>query len=151
MAAVSGLGFVVCFVVGAVIYGNGAGTSASEITAYYARDSDRLRQIVGFAFVLAALVFFIVFVAALRRALPTGVGADTILAAGIGVAILIAAANALWAASAFTVEIEPNYHIDPRTHLLVEDAGFALLLSAAAFGIAFVAAALAGWVFSRRA
>jgi hypothetical protein len=51
----------------------------------------------------------------------------------------------------FTVEVEPNYHIDPRTHLLVEDAGFALLLSAAAFGIAFVAAALAGWVFSRRA
>jgi hypothetical protein len=151
MAAVSGLGFVVCFVVGAVIYGNGAGNSASEITAYYARDSDRLRQIVGFAFVLAALVFFIVFVAALRRALRTGVAADAILAAGTGVAILIAAANALWAASAFTGEIKPNYHIDPRTHLLVEDAGFALLLSAAAFGIAFVAAALAGWVFSGRA
>ena len=147
--AISGVGFVACFVVGAAVYGNGAGNAAPEITAYYTHESDRLRQILGFAFVLTAVLFFVVFVAGLRRALPAGVAADTILASGTGMAVLLAGANALWAATAFTVEFEPNYHIEPRTHLLLEDAGFVLFVSAAAFGIAFVAAAVLAHPFSR--
>jgi len=141
MAAVSVAGFVVCFVLGAAFYGNGAGNSALDITAYYARESERLRQIADFAVALAALLCFLVFVAALRRALPSGVAADTVLAAGTSVPILLGAAM-LSGPRARSPSLEPSYHIDPRTLLLVEDAGFVLFVSAGAVGITFVGAAL---------
>jgi len=44
------------------------------------------------------------------------------------------------AATALTAELEPAYRIDPQTHLLVEDAGFACFVGAAAAAIPLVVA-----------
>jgi hypothetical protein len=129
---VAGLGFAVTFVGGALVYGSGAGRTAAEISAYYADPSHRARQLSGFAIVLVASLLLVVFVSTLRSRLA-------VLSGGVTAGLLIGA-NALWAASALVVELEPDYRIDPRTHLLVEDAGFGLFISAAAAAIPLVAA-----------
>jgi hypothetical protein len=86
---------------------------------------------------LAGCVLLLVFVGRLARV--AGVG-NAALGSGIAATALLALANALWAASALTVELEPGYRIDPSAHLLVEDAGFAVLVTAAALAIPFVVA-----------
>lgn len=134
-ASLSGLGFVVCFAAAAVLYGSGAGSRPAEIAAYYARSGDRARQIAGFVVLLGGCVLLLVFVGRLARV--AGVG-NAALGSGVAATALLALANALWAASALTVELEPGYRIDPSAHLLVEDAGFAVLVTAAALAIPFV-------------
>jgi hypothetical protein len=62
-----------------------------------------------------------------------------LVSGGVSVALLLVS-NALWAASAFTVELEPDYRLDPSSHLLIEDAGFACFVSAAAAAIPLVLA-----------
>lgn len=136
-AALSGIGFVVCFAVAAALYGSGAGSGPAEIAAYYASSGDRARQIAGFAVLLAGCILLLVFVGRLCRVACVGYAA---LGSGFAAAGLLALTNALWAASAFTVELEHGYRIDPRTHLLVEDAAFAVLVTAAALAIPFVVA-----------
>jgi amino acid permease len=48
----TGFGFVVAFVTGALVYGSSAGKTAPQIAAYYADPNHRSRQIAGFAVVL---------------------------------------------------------------------------------------------------
>lgn len=136
-ASLSGLGFVACFAAAAALYGSGAGSRPAEIAAYYARSGDRARQIAGFVVLLAGCVLLLLFVGRLARV--AGIG-NAALGSGIAATALLALANALWAASALTVELEPGYRIDPSAHLLVEDAGFAVLVAAAALAIPFVVA-----------
>jgi hypothetical protein len=147
----SGAAFVGCFAVAAALYGGGAGSSAASISAYYAA-GDGHRQIAGFAVLLAGTVCLLHFVAVLRRELVREEPLATVaLASGIAAAALLLAANALWAATAFAVALEPGgYRPDPGAHLLVEDAAFVLLVSAAAAAIPFVlattlAARRSGW------
>jgi hypothetical protein len=125
--AFAGLAFVALFAAGAAVYGSGAGSSNAEITAYYADHGNRLHQLIGFALVASAAVLLAVFVAGLR---PRAAVVSGALSAG-----LLLVANALWAASAFTVELEDGYRLSPATHLLFEDAGFACFVSAAAAAI----------------
>lgn len=137
----SGVAFVVCFAAAATLYGGGAGSSPAAIAAYYA-SGEGGRQIAGFAMLLAGAAFLLCFVAVLRHEL---VGeeplASVALASGIAAAVLLAAGNALWAATAFAVELEPaGFAPDPSSHLLLEDAGFALVVSASAAAIPLVAA-----------
>jgi hypothetical protein len=47
------------------------------------------------------------------------------------------------------VELESGYRIDPRTHLLFEDAGFALFVSAAAVAVPLVAAVSVSAAYAR--
>jgi hypothetical protein len=135
LSALSGLGFVACFAAAAALYGSGAGSSSGEIAAFYASSGDRARQIAGFAVLLAGCVLLLVYVGRLCRSIRAGYA---VLGSGVAATVLLALANALWAASAFTVELESGYRIDPRTHLLVEDTGFAVLVTAAALAIPFV-------------
>jgi hypothetical protein len=131
-SALAGLGCVALFVAGAAVYGSGAGSTDSEIVSYYASHGNRLQQLIGFALVAAAGVLLGVFAAGFRSRIA--------LASGAVSASLLLVANALWAASAFTVELEPGYRIDPHTHLLLEDAGFACFITAAAAAIPLVVA-----------
>ena len=133
-----GIGFVAAFVAGVVAYGSGAGSGDAEIAAYYANHGDRVHQIVGFALIAVAVVLFVVFVAGLQDVLARDRSVVAFISGGCAAALLLGA-NALWAASALTVELESGYRIDPRTHLLFEDAGFALFVSAAAVAVPLVA------------
>ena len=49
------------------LYGSGAGTDPAEVAAYYASSADRLRQIGGFAALLAGCGFLLVYVVVLVR------------------------------------------------------------------------------------
>ena len=129
------------FVVAAVLYGNGAGRGAEEIVAYYALPADRLAQIEGFAVLTVALAAFAVFVASVSaQVAPDEPFSSLILAAGVATLVCLLVANTLWASSAFTYVIEREYVIDPKTHLLFEDSGFAFLVAGGVMGAAFVAA-----------
>ena len=139
LRTVGGIGFVAAFVVGSIVYGSGAGSTDAEITSYYASHGNRLHQLVGFALIIVAVALFVVFVAGLADVLPPRRAVVAYLSGGCAAALLFGA-NALWAASALTVELESGYRIDERTHLLLEDAGFALFLSAAAVAVPLVAA-----------
>lgn len=130
--AFAGLAFVALFAVGAAVYGSGAGSSDAEIAAYYASHGNRLHQLVGFGLVAASGVLLAVFAGAFASRVAIVGGALS--------AALLLVANALWAASAFTVELEPHYVLSPPTHLLFEDAGFACFVSAAAAAIPLVVA-----------
>jgi hypothetical protein len=143
-----GVGFVVAFIGGAIAYGSGAGSSNADIASYYASHGNRMHQVVGFALVAAAAVLFVVFVAALGDVLPRGPSLVVLVSGGCAAALLLAA-NALWASSALTIELEAGYRIDPRTHLILEDAGFALFVSAAAVAVPLVVAVSASGAYDR--
>jgi hypothetical protein len=130
------------------VYGSGAGSDSAQIVEYYASQSDRMRQLAGFALIVAAAVFLAVFAAGIASRVE-GPESFVVAVAGTASAVLLLGANALWAASAFTSELESGYHIDPRTHLILEDAGFAFFVSAAAAAVPFVVAASMGHVFPR--
>ena len=105
--ALSGVIFVVLFVLAVVAYGGGAGSDPAGISAYYARPASWRHQELGFALMLAACLFLIVYLAVLARLLPATGLARTIatISAAVHVGLLIAA-NALWASSAFFADIE---------------------------------------------
>jgi hypothetical protein len=131
-----------------IAYGSGAGTSNADIASYYASHGNRVHQIVGFAFVLAAAVLFVVFAAAMGDVLSRAHSLVVLVSGGCAAALLLAA-NALWASSALTIELEAGYRIDPRTHLLLEDAGFALFVSAAAVAVPLVVAVSLSGAYER--
>lgn len=57
---------------------------------------------------------------------------------GVAATLLLATGNALWAATAFAVELERDYHPAAASHLLVEDTGWIVIVSAAALAIPLV-------------
>jgi hypothetical protein len=135
----TGVAFVALFVAAALLYGSGAGSSPDEISAYYADAGDRMRQIGGFAVLLLGCLLLAAYVAVLvRRVVDAEPLATIALVSGACAVGLLAVANALWAVTAFTVELEPGYRVSPHTHLLVEDGAFVVLVSAAALAIPFV-------------
>jgi hypothetical protein len=143
----SGLAFVVCFALAVGLYGSGAGSDPAGIVAFYGSRADRLRQIGGFSVLLAGCVFLLLYVAVVAREHVREEPLATVaLLSGSASTLLIAISNALWAASAFAGEIEPNFRIGPAAHLLIEDAGFVVLVTAMVLAIPFVASvSVASW------
>jgi len=145
--AIGGIGFVSFFVIGATLYGNGAGRYSQEIVAYYSQQANRLAQIEGFATLTAGLVLLVAFVSGLRSiATNSEPWSSLMFGTGMATVVCLVIANTLWASSAFTTVIERGYVIDPRSHLLLEDSGFTFLVAAGAMGAAFVAATSLGGV-----
>lgn len=142
----SGAAFVVLFVVAVILFGSGAGRQPAEIAAYYADHGDRIRQIAGFYTLGVAVLFLVWFSNVLCRIL----GAPFVLALGALTGGLLLAADALWAATAITVQHEPVFVLDPNTHLILEDAGFAFVVAAMLVAMGFVAAASAAILRTRR-
>jgi hypothetical protein len=128
------------FVVAATVYASGAGRDPQEIVAYYSIQTNRLTQIAGFAVLSVALALFALFVASVRALVDRSEPwSSLILGAGYATLICLLIANTMWAASAFTSVIERGYTIDPKSHLLIEDTGFAFLVAGGVVGATFVA------------
>lgn len=144
--ALSGAAFVIFFVAAILLFGSGAGRQPAEIAAYYGDHEDRIRQIAGFYTLGVAVLFLIWFSSVLCRTLE----APLVLATGALTGGLLLAADALWAATAITVQHERGFVLDPSTHLLIEDAGFALFLGAMLSAMGFLAAASAAILRTRR-
>jgi hypothetical protein len=124
-------------VIAIVLFGSGAGRQPAEITAYYADHGDRIRQIEGFYALGIAVLFFVWFSSVLSHILH----APLVLAAGTLTGALLLGAGGLWAATAITVQHEQGFVLDPSTHLIIEDTGFALFLAAMIAALGFVATA----------
>jgi hypothetical protein len=138
--ALTGLAFVGFFVLAILLYGSGAGSDPSQILAYYASSASRMRQIGGFASLLAGCVLLTAYVSVVsRQVVGDELLATIAIASGVGSALLLAVGNGLWAASAFTAELESGYRTNPQAHLLIEDAAFITVVSAMAIAIPFVA------------
>jgi hypothetical protein len=144
--ALSGAAFVIFFVGAILLFGSGAGRQPAEIAAYYGDHEDRIRQIAGFYTLGVAVLFLIWFSSVLCRTLE----APLVFATGALTGGFLLAADALWAATAITVQHERGFVLDPSTHLLIEDAGFALFLGAMLSAMGFVAAASAAILRTRR-
>lgn len=147
----SGLAFVGCFAVSVALYGSGARSDPAGIVAYYSSSTDRLRQIAGFAVLLVGCVFLLVYVVVLTRDVVSEEPLATVaLLSGCAGTLLLAAGNALWASSAFTAQLEPDYRMSPQAHLLIEDAAFAVIVSGMALAIPCVAVTSLAAARSRR-
>jgi len=145
-AALSGAAFVVFFAIAVLLFGSGAGHQSAEIAAYYGDHGDRVRQIAGFYALGVAVLFFLWFAGVLSRILD----APLVLAAGTLTGALLLGADGLWTATAITVQHEQGFALDPSTHLIVEDAGFALFLAAMLAALGFVATASVAILRTRR-
>jgi hypothetical protein len=127
----SGIAFVVCFALAIALFGSGAGREPAGIAAYYASHGDLIRQIAEFYVLAIGVLFFLWFAAVLRDELE----APLVLVAGTLTGTLLLAADALWAATAITAQHEHPFLLNPNTHLIVEDAGFALFVAAASAAV----------------
>jgi len=144
--ALSGTAFVAGVLLAIALFGSGAGREPAEIAAYYGNHGDRIRQIAGFYVLGVAVLFFVWFASVLGRTLD----APLVLATGILTATLLLGADALWAASAVTVQHEHGFVLDPSTHLIIEDAGFVFFLAAMLGAMGFVATASVAILRTRR-
>lgn len=150
VTAVGGLGFIVFFVAAATVYAGGAGRFSAEIIAYYSQPSNRLAQVTGFAILMVGLALLMAFVAGLRTvATRTEPWSSLMYGSGVAMVLCLVVANTLWASSAFTTMIEPSYQIDPKSHLLFEDSGFAFLIAGGVMGAAFVGTTSVGAALDR--
>ena len=138
--ALSGAAFTLLFALAAILYGSGAGSDASQILVYYSRPAARRHQELGFAVLLVACLLLLHFVAVLRvRVARTSPASAVLLLSGGATVVLLMIANGLWAATAFTVEIQGGaVVVSPSAHLLLEDASFVLVVTAAAAAIPMV-------------
>jgi hypothetical protein len=135
--ALSGTAFVVTTAAAIGLFGSGAGRQSAEILAYYSNHGDRVRQIAGFYMLGVGVLFFVWFAGVLGRTLE----APLVLAAGSVAGTLLLGADALWTATAVTVQHERGFVLDPNTHLIIEDAGFVVFLAAMLGAAGFVATA----------
>jgi hypothetical protein len=134
------------FVAAILLFGSGAGRQPVEIAAYYSDHEDRVRQIAGFYTLGVAVLFLVWFSSVLRHTLDS----PLVLATGTMAGALLVGAGALWAATAITVQHERAFVLDPSTHLIVEDAGFALFLASMLAAMGFVASASVAILRTRR-
>jgi hypothetical protein len=129
----------VLFVAAAIIYGGGAGKDADGIVAYYADPAQRRLQEAGFAVLLVGCVCLLHYSAVIVDELGLNPPLSTIaVTSGAASAVLLMAGNALWAATAFAVDIDGEQVVNPSAHLLVEDAAFVLVMTSAATAIPMV-------------
>ena len=145
-AALSGAAFVVLFAVAVALFGSGAGRQPAEIAAYYADHGDRVRQIAGFYTLGVAVLFLVWFSNILCRTLD----APLLPTWGALTGGLLLGADGLWAATAITVQHEQGFVLDPSTHLVVEDAGFAFFVAAMLAAMGLVATASVAILRTRR-
>jgi hypothetical protein len=132
---VSGLIFVALWI-SLFVIAKDPGDADAEITAYFADDDNRTRQVWTFFFVLAAALFFVWFLAVLRGRLAQAEGRPgplTALAFGAGlVAVgLWIVADVFFSAVSFAVDFTENelYTVEPNTFRLIDNIGYTLWFS----------------------
>jgi hypothetical protein len=138
-AGLCGAGFVVLFAIAAALYGAGAGADQGDITAYYADFGSRVHQLGGFAVLLLATALLLVYVvySTFQTVQDAPLRLTAMLSGAIGT-VFVMLANALWAATAFTVQIQSSYTVAASSHLLMEDAAFVCLITGMVIAIPWV-------------
>ena len=134
-APLSGIVFVALWIALFVVAKDPGDTDA-EITAYFADDGNRTRQVATFFLVLGAGLFFIWFLTVLRGRLARAEGRPgplTALAFGAGLVALglWIVADVFFAAVAFAIDFTENdlYTLEANTFRLLDNMGYALWFS----------------------
>jgi hypothetical protein len=131
-APLSGLVYVVLFLVAFGIAGDGAGDDPGEVRAYYADAGSRDREILVFFLLVGAALAFFWFLGMLRGALVRAEGEParwTALGFGAGTAsaALLLASAALFVAPAAAATQE-DFPLDPVASNMFSNAGYTLLV-----------------------
>ena len=130
---------MVLFGVAATLYAGGAGSSQTDVSAYYSDPGEWSHQIEGFVVLTIASIALMIFVVTLCDTLVGQLWwRNVALISGTTAVVFLMLANMLWSATAFTVLIQHNYQVLATTHLLIEDAAFVGLVVAMAAGIPWV-------------
>jgi hypothetical protein len=134
-APISGVIWVVLWIVVLFLISDDAGESDSEIRSWFADSGNRDKQVAAFFVMLAASLFFVWFVAVLRSRLAAAqgkAGPPTAVAFGAGLV-----ATALWiVASVFFMGISfaasdsDEFVTDPNTYRVINGMGYAIWFSA---------------------
>ncbi len=144
--ALSGVLSVILFLVFLIVFAGGPDDNDAKIVAYYAKDSNQTKQIVGFLFFFACLLLLLLFLAYLRGVLIRAEGEPgrlTALAYGGGVTttVLLMVANALFVGTAITADdAGSKFKLDPNSYRLLNDTGYAVFISGVMSAIVLVAA-----------
>jgi hypothetical protein len=136
---------VVLWVLGFAIAGSNPSTDASDskITSYYVSHSHQVKQIAGFFLFTAGVLFFLGFLAALRRRLaaaegPGGSLAGLAFGAGIASAVLWIVSVAFFSAPAFMTNDTSPANLDPKTYRMIGDLGYEIWVGAVILGTVLV-------------
>lgn len=145
----SGVIFVVLMILAFVISGDSPSNddSNAEITAFVGKHSEQIQNIVAFFFVLAAVLFLLVFFAALRSRLvheEGGVGRLGTLAfgAGIACAVFLFSAISLFVSPLLLANDAEQFPPDPGIYRITQTVGYELWIASTVCG------ALAVWATS---
>lgn len=132
---ISGIVFVALWI-SLFVVAKDPGDTDAEITAYFADDDNRTRQVWTFFLVLGAALFFVWFLTVLRGRLAQAEGRPgplTALAFGAGLVALglWIVADVFFAAVAFALDFTENdlYTVDPNTFRLLDNMGYTLWFS----------------------
>jgi magnesium-transporting ATPase (P-type) len=136
---------VVCFIVSIVMYGNGPHDDDRQIVAYFEKGSNQTKYIVAFYFFFAAFLLMLVFLSSLRAVLVEAEGAPGRLTAlafagGLASAVLLLAANALFAAPAITEKDSKKFVLDPNTYRFINDTGYVFFITGVMAAVLMVVA-----------
>ena len=130
-APVSGILYVVLWVVAIFALEGDTGDSDSEILAWYADSGNRDKALASFMIVLAAGLLFVWFLSVLRGRMAEAegtAGTRTALAFGAGlVAVTLwTIAMAVWTSIAFAVQDSDEFVVEPNTERLFGILGYAI-------------------------
>lgn len=144
-APLSGIVFVVLWVVALFLVSNNPGDSDSEIVSWYEDSGHRHKQIAGVLIILAASLAFIWFVSVLRGRLAHAEGkAGTLTAIAFGAGLVTTAlwtvANVFFAAISFAVGDTNEFAVDPNTYRVINDMGYAIFVSGTTVALLVVVA-----------
>jgi hypothetical protein len=130
-APVSGILYVILWVVVIFLLDSDPGDSDADIVSWYADSGNRDQQVISFFLVLAAGLLFLWFLSVLRGRLAEAEGTastKTALAFGAGlVAVTLwTIAAAIWMSISFAVDDADEFVVDPNMDRLFGNLGYAL-------------------------
>jgi hypothetical protein len=135
-----GIPFVVGFILLGAFSGNSPDyrSSNSDITAWYASHSHRVRDIAGIFILAVSATFFLWLLGRLRELLRSVEGrtASVALASGVALIILLAVAGSDFSSIAFVVSEAGNkFALDPNTFRLLSGFGYLTYVVAFMLGV----------------
>jgi hypothetical protein len=133
-APLSGVVFVVLWLITFFAFGDDAGESNSDILSWYADSGNHDKQLASFFLILAATMFFLWFASTLRGWLADAEGkAGSMTALGYGAALVAGVmwtiAGVFFMAISFTASDSDEFVVDPNTARVFDNAGYAIWFS----------------------
>lgn len=142
----AGVVSAVLFIVGQFIGGNvDTGKPDAAIVSHFLKHSNQVRNIVSFFVIVASLLLFVVFVAAVREHAIAAEGEPARLTAlvfgsGLVIVALLAVANPMFNAAGIAMNDSGRFRLDANTFRLLSATGYGIYVTGLMVGIIFAGA-----------